>query len=230
MPTTARSAEPPSEMPKKVRMRLGTQRWSRGPDGDVVTDELLHFCARHGVEGVCGFPTITDDRRWELDELRRMQDKCDAVGLKLEILGGALANGSLHGPFPNILLGKDPERDREIDLFCEMIRTASQAEVPCVKYNLSIMKVTRTEPTPGRGGSEYSTWVYDKAPRLPLTRAGKVPGELFWERITYFLERVVPVATEHKVRLACQARVEGDVEVWTQPEFNWFGQKVGQKT
>src|SRR5690606_4731874 len=105
--------------------------------------------------------------------------------------------------------GRSPERDREIDLFCDMIGVAAQAGVPCVKYNLSFLKVMRTEPTPGRGGSQYSTWVYAKAPKLPLTEAGEVPGELFWERITYFLERVVPVATEHKVRLACHPHDPG---------------------
>jgi ferredoxin len=30
---------------------------------------------------------------------------------------------------------------------------------------------------------------------------------------------------EHEVRLACQCRVEGDVEILTQPEFNWFGER-----
>ncbi|HLU47945.1 MAG TPA: 2Fe-2S iron-sulfur cluster-binding protein [Planctomycetota bacterium] len=29
---------------------------------------------------------------------------------------------------------------------------------------------------------------------------------------------------ENEVRLACQARVEGDIEILTQPEFNWFGE------
>lgn len=31
---------------------------------------------------------------------------------------------------------------------------------------------------------------------------------------------------EHEVRLACQAKVQGDVEVFTQPEFNWFGERA----
>ncbi|MGD9853707.1 MAG: mannonate dehydratase [Planctomycetaceae bacterium] len=208
-PQAAHSIESASKTPTNVRMRLGTQRQSRGEHGDPLPDELLQFFARHGVEGFCGFPTITEDRRWDLDEIRRMQDKSDAAGVKLEILGGPLANGSLYGPFPHILLGKDPERDREIELFCDMIGVAARAGVPCVKYNLSILKVLRTEPTPGRGGSQYSTWVYAKAPKLPLTAAGEVPGELFWERITYFLERVVPVATEHKVRLACHPHDPG---------------------
>ena len=201
-PAHARNEQSSAAAPNKVRMRLGSQRSHHDPDGNIISDELLQFCVRHGVEGICGFPTISEDRRWDLDELRYMRDACDAGGLKLELLGGVLSSGTLYGPFPNILLGKDPERDREIDLFCDMIRTAAKAEIPCVKYNLSIMKVTRTKPTPGRGGSEYSTWVYAEAPKLPLTRAGEVPGDLFWERITYFLERVVPVANENKVRLA----------------------------
>ena len=202
VPAHAGNKESGPAAPRKVQMRLGTQRPDHDESGNVLPDELLQFCARHGVEGICGFPTITEDRRWELDELHRMQDNCHAAGLKLELLGGALSSGTLYGRFPNILLGKDPQRNREIDLFCDMVRTAAKAEIPCVKYNLSILKTARTKPTPGRGGSEYSTWVYAKAPKLPLTRAGEVPGDLFWERITYFLERVVPVATEHRIRLA----------------------------
>jgi ferredoxin len=34
---------------------------------------------------------------------------------------------------------------------------------------------------------------------------------------------------EHEVRLACQTRVDGDVEVLTQPEFNWFGERPTAK-
>ena len=63
--------------------------------------------------------------------------------------------------------------------------------------------MVRTERTPGRGGASYSTFVYDKAKQDTLTEAGKVSADEFWERITYFLKRVVPVAEECKVRLAC---------------------------
>ena len=34
---------------------------------------------------------------------------------------------------------------------------------------------------------------------------------------------------EHEVRLACQAAVNGDIEVLTQPEFNWFGERPQSK-
>ena len=70
--------------------------------------------------------------------------------------------------------------------------------------------MVRTEPTSGRGGARYSTFVYEKArPEPPLTEAGLLPADLYWERITYFLERVVPVAEEHKVRLACHPHDPG---------------------
>ena len=36
-----------------------------------------------------------------------------------------------------------------------------------------------------------------------LTEAGRVGADEVWARITYFLDRVVPVAEEYKVRIAC---------------------------
>ena len=76
---------------------------------------------------------------------------------------------------PNIMLGKSPERDREIDDICQMIRNAARAGIPALEYNMSILGVVRTEPTPGRGGARYSTFVYDKAKQEPpLTEAGPV--------------------------------------------------------
>src|SRR5437588_12575140 len=92
---------------------------------------------------------------------------------------------------PNIMLGKSPERDREIDDLCQMIRNAARAGIPALKYNLSLLGVVRTESTPGRGGTTYSTFVYDKAKQEPpLTEAGPVSDDQYWERITYFLKRV----------------------------------------
>src|SRR5207249_3044281 len=111
---------------------------------------------------------------------------------------------------PNIMLGKSPERDREIDDVCQMIRNSARAGIPTLKYNLTFLGVVRTESTRGRGGAEYSTFVYDKAKQEPpLTEAGPVDADRYWERITYFLERVVPVAEEYKGRLACHPQDPG---------------------
>ncbi|HZO52597.1 MAG TPA: mannonate dehydratase, partial [Bryobacteraceae bacterium] len=40
-------------------------------------------------------------------------------------------------------------------------------------------------------------------------RAGRVTADIYWDRISYFLERVVPVANEHKIRLACHPHDPG---------------------
>ena len=42
----------------------------------------------------------------------------------------------------------------------------------------------------------------DAKPNPSLTRAGEVSADMYWERITYFLDRVIPVANEYKVRMA----------------------------
>jgi len=107
-------------------------------------------------------------------------------------------------------LGKSPQRDREIDNICEMIRNVSQAGIPAVKYNMSILGVVRTEPSQGRGRSLYSTFSYGDVRQIPpMTEAGPVPADVYWERITYFLERVVPVAEEYRIRIACHPHDPG---------------------
>ena len=90
------------------------------------------------------------------------------------------------------------------------IENASRAGIPALKYNMSILGVVRTEPTRGRGGAKYSTFSYAKdRQEPPLTEAGPVPADAYWERITHFLERVIPVAEEHKVRMACHPHDPG---------------------
>jgi mannonate dehydratase len=108
------------------------------------------------------------------------------------------------------MLGKSPDRDREIDRLCEMVRMAARAGVRALKYNLTLLGVLRTESTPGRGGSRYSTWELARAKQEPpLTLAGVVGADEMWERIAYFLKRVVPVAETCKVRLACHPHDPG---------------------
>ena len=101
----------------------------------------------------------------------------------------------------------------------------STAGIPAVKYNLSLISVLRTESTPGRGGTTYCTWRLAEAlkEQRPLTRAGGVSADEMWERITYFLERVVPVAEEYKIRLACHPHDPGVPPEW----FNGVARVLG---
>lgn len=180
------------------RMKLGTQH-----AGD---DETLRVLAALGVTHICSrMPSTRFDENWSVDGLKRLRERIESFGITLAAVPLPMSSAYItKAENPDIMLGKSPERDREIDNVCQMIRNCAQAGIPLVKYNMTILGVVRTEPTRGRGGSTYSTFVYSKEPQdLPLTEAGPVSADMMWERITYFLNRVVPVAEEYRVRMAC---------------------------
>ena len=182
---------------RKALMRVGTQH------GD--SDEILKLMAGFGVNHICSrLPSARFDERWSVEALTRLREHVESFGLVLDLVPLPLSSNEIERfENPNIMLGKSPERDRELDDICQMIRNTARAGIPGLKYNLTFLGVVRTAPTPGRGGAEYSTFVYDQAKQdPPLTKAGPVGADAYWERITYFLERVVPVAEEYKVRLA----------------------------
>ena len=85
-----------------------------------------------------------------------------------------------------------------------MIRNSGRAGIPLVKYNLTFIGVVRNPGrTPGRGGATLSAFDYATAKQEPaLTEAGRITEEIYWDRIEYFLKRVVPVAEEAKVKIA----------------------------
>ena len=97
---------------------------------------------------------------------------------------------------PSIMLAESPQRDRDIEAFQNHIRTCAATGIRTLKYNMSILGVVRLDEVPGRGDTVYNRWNYKDAAAQnpPLTRAGEVGEDAFWERINYFLERVAPVA------------------------------------
>jgi mannonate dehydratase len=182
---------------RKALMKVGTQH------GD--SDEILRLMAGFGVNHICSrLPSVRLDGQWSVEALTRLREHVESFGLVLDLVPLPLSSNEIERfENPNIMLGRSPERDRELDDICQMIRNTGRAGIPGLKYNLTFLGVVRTAPTPGRGAAEYSTFVYDQAKQdPPLTKAGPVGADAYWERITYFLERVVPVAEEYKVRLA----------------------------
>jgi len=189
---------------RKVAMKVGTQHDS--------SDEVLGILAALGVNCICSrLPSATLDAEWSAEGLTRLRERVERFGITLDMVPLPMSSNPIaRAENPNILLGKSPERDRELDAICQMIRNASKAGIPSLKYNLTLLGVPRTESTPGRGGARYSTFVYDQAKQdPPLTEAGVVGEEVYWDRITYFLKRVIPVAEEYKVRMACHPQDPG---------------------
>jgi mannonate dehydratase len=188
----------------RARMKPGTQH------GD--SDAVLRAMAGFGVNHICSLlPSRQMDEAWSVEALSRRRERVESFGLTLDMIPLPLSSSEIsRSENPAILLGREPDRRRQIDDICQMIRNASRAGIPAVKYNLTLIGIPRTAPTRGRGGARYSTFVYAGAPQAPpLTEAGPVNADLYWERITHFLERVVPVAAEHKVRLACHPQDPG---------------------
>jgi mannonate dehydratase len=201
--TEARHASPTPVRPR-VLMKVGTQHGS--------SDEILTVLSALGVDNICAdLPSAKLDEKWSVESLLRLREHVESFGIHLDMLPLPMSSHPIgRAEYPSILLARSPERERAIDDICRMIRNTAQAGIPALKYNLTFLGVVRTEPTKGRGGAQYSTFSYARARQEPpLTEAGPVPADLYWERITYFLDRVVPVAEEHEVRLACHPQDPG---------------------
>jgi mannonate dehydratase len=191
--------------PTVGRMKVGTQH--------STTDDVLKVLAAFGVNNICStLPSPKFDENWSVDGLKRLRERVESFGIKLECVPLPLSSAYIaKSENPGIMLGKSPQRDREIDDMCQMIRNCAEAGIPMVKYNMSILGVVRTGTSPGRGGARYSTFTYGKAvaSNPALTEAGPVTEDEAWERIAYFLRRVIPVAAENKVKMACHPHDPG---------------------
>jgi mannonate dehydratase len=190
--------------PGKALMKAGTQH------GD--SDAILRVLAGFGVNHICSrLPSPRLDEAWSVEALTRLRERVESFGITLDMVPLPLSSSEIsRSESPAILLAQDPDRGRQIDGICDMIRNAGRAGIPSVKYNLTFIGIPRTAPTEGRGRARYSTFVYaDAAQEPPLTQAGRIDADTYWARITYFLERVVPVAAEYKVRLACHPQDPG---------------------
>ncbi len=192
-----------------IRMKLGCQS---GPS----TDEHFAYFARYGVNNICaarmGARESDLDPVISVQELSQLKDLAEKHGLSLDMIAAPFLESSHidRERRPSIMLGDRDQRDRDIDAIIQTMRNCAEVGIPAMKYNMSILGVLRTERSQGRGDSTYSTWKLDEAePATPLTRAGVVNADAFWERITYFLDRVAPVAAELKVKIACHPHDPG---------------------
>jgi mannonate dehydratase len=213
LPQQAASAAPA----KRALMKVGA---SAGPD-----EARLKEVARFGVKNIISSARIADGRLYAtVDELKSLRDIVEKNGISVDVITPPMLS-STHIDLeknPAIMLGQSPQRDRDIESLQTMIKNCAAAGIPCIKYNLNMLGVLRSSRGiyPGRGDSTYNVFNLKDAlargatvrtkipdserhPDPPLTRAGRVTADMYWERIAYFLERVIPVAEEYKVRMAC---------------------------
>lgn len=186
-------------------MHLGTQVRARD-------DSDYRVWAQLGLRHVCADPP-GNPHHWTLETLLRHREKVEGFGLSLDMVELPLRSRPIEeSESPDILLA-GPDRDRQIDSICALIRNLARAGIPAAKYNLNLIGIPRTAPRRGRGGSRNASFRWAEADQAaPPGPAGVLDADTNWERIDHFLARVVPVAAEHKVRLACHPH-----DPWTPP-------------
>ena len=199
-------------------MHVGTQQFN-------TSDKDLEYLARHGVFNKNeNFITFHREYGWDVEELTQKRERCAQFGINMEMVAIPVAQLNVDGGgVPNFMLGNYTEGDKEIELVCNMVRQAAEAGIPAVKYYLCEMENQRTESKPaGRGGSVYSTWDLEEAKDREPRYQAPVTAEMNWQRITYFLERVIPVATKYKVRMACHP-----CDPWLPPGYRGVDRVLG---
>jgi mannonate dehydratase len=185
------------DLKRPVLMKVGHQH-----DHSEAT---LRTLAAFGVTHICSGHLSADMNEWSVDALTRLRQHVESFGVTLDAVPLPMSSYEISkAELPEILLAKDPARDRAIENICQMIRNCGRAGIPMAKYNLTFIGVVRNPGrAPGRGGATLSAFDYATAKQEPpLTAAGRVTEEIYWGRIEYFLKRVVPVAEEAKVKIA----------------------------
>ena len=177
-------------------MKLATQLQARD-------DSDFSVWAQLGITHLCQDPA-GDPHDWTLADLERLRDRIAGFGLVHDMVQLPLSSRPIEqAQSPDILLA-GPERDRQIDSICALIRNLSRAGIPSAKYNLNLIGIPRTPLEPGRGGAQSEAFRWERTDQnAPPGLAGLLDADTNWERIEYFLARVVPVANEYKIRLAC---------------------------
>src|SRR4051794_17377650 len=100
-------------------MYLGTQLTPRD-------DTDLEVWAQLGVNHVCTDPA-GNPHHWSLEDLVKQRERVERHGLTLDMVQLPLSSRPLEESHsPNILLGKSPERDREIESICRLIERLAQ--------------------------------------------------------------------------------------------------------
>jgi mannonate dehydratase len=172
-----------------------------------LTHERLTFAKQIGVSGVqMNTPLLPGDKGyWEYDDLRRITERCNSYGLRLEALENVPRTF-----YDKAMLGL-PGRDEQIENYQTTIRNMGKAGIPLLGYHWMPNGVWRTPNAAGRGGvivTAFDTALVGAAPLIAGIAEPEgftdqvITPEQMWENYAYFTRAVLPVAEEAGVKLA----------------------------
>ena len=203
---------------KNMLMHVGGDYHSVAGPG-ITSKENLEYNLRHGVKHLTAqVRARSQDGGWDLDELKKMRENCDKYGVIFEAI-------RMDADYIN--LRKGPDRDRKLESIIGNIGKASQVGVKIITYHWTVIPIRRNQQRPGRGGVTYAAFKLENDwKELPVRNSGAVSSDDYWERITTFLQKVVPVAKEHDVRMACHPYDPPGLPFGYQGAENWDSPSV----
>ena len=148
------------------------------------------------LPGTSLMPEKEQGPAWDYLSLLHLKQEVEDAGLKLSVIEGYQLSD-------RITLGL-PGRDEDLARVCETISHMGAVGIPIYCYNfMAIFNWLRTSNTTRtRGNALVTRFDAKQLAQAPLTYAGEVSDEQMWDNFAYFLERVLPVAEEAKVKLA----------------------------
>ena len=167
----------------------------------------------HADDFCFGF-TRAGGQMWSYGEIEAIQRMAEEEGLEIE----ALEN--LDPSFLCDIMLDGPGKQQQAEALKGLMRTMGRLNIPLLGYDFSLAGVWgRTDGPFARGQAIVPAYIQDKLPeQLPLERGtlnnlvydpdapegtiAPISHDELWERLTYFLRELIPVAEEEGVRLA----------------------------
>jgi len=160
--------------------------------------DRLKICRQLGVtHAITGAPFFRIGSDQYEAAARKLRDDFAEAGFTIAGIEGHPV------PFERIKLGLEG-RDEEILNTNAAIEALSKAGIDMICYNfMAGLGWYRTRhDLPARGEALTSEFSLDDSKKEGLTRWGEVSEEKMWDNLTYFLERVIPVAEKWNVKMA----------------------------
>ena len=147
----------------------------------------------HARSGVRHFTNSMRDE-WDMEQMQRWKDDCDQEGMVWEAI--RMDSGYIY-------LKPGDARDKKLEEIAGNIQKAARVGVKVITMHWTLIPIRRNGHRPGRGGSSYHSFKLEENWKsLPVEAHGIVSYDDYWERISYFLQKTIPVCEQYDVRLA----------------------------
>ncbi len=168
---------------------------------DVVLSSISHpdFARRFSAENA-----DKAGAHWDFLDLVHVRKRCEDAGMRV----AAIENPVPAWCYDRVMLGL-PGRDQQLENLIITIRNMGRAGVPAFGYHWMVNQrgATRNSwrtslTTPGRGGSQVSSFEMEIAKHSPLFRDREYTEDEMWANYAYFIEAIIPEVEKAGVRLA----------------------------